>query len=333
MEFRDVHELLDPAVGGRPRLIAHRGESSLAPENTLDAGLRAFRAGADAWELDVQLSRDGVPVVIHDDSLMRTTDVARRFPGDARQQGGFLVSDFDRDELCGLDAGSWFVDPRGGSRSAREFGTLGSVEPADRDQYASGSVRIPTLEEALRMTAELRWLINVELKSFPTRDPRLVETVLAVLDRPDFQGRFWISSFDHADLAEVVRRRPDWPAAVLSATPLYRPAEYVGSHVGARAYHVSALALGAASFSYRDQPCAASLRAEELRETVRAGLPVFVYTVNDQPGVELARHLTEAGATGIFTDTPSRLAERWGLAGRSADAASEITPESPCPCT
>src|SRR5262245_59431253 len=83
----------------RPWVIAHRGDSSRAPENTLEAGLAAHRGGADAWELDVQLSRDRVPVVIHDDSLLRTTDVAMRFPDDPRRVSGYLVGDFDLDEL------------------------------------------------------------------------------------------------------------------------------------------------------------------------------------------------------------------------------------------
>ncbi|MCW5559070.1 MAG: glycerophosphodiester phosphodiesterase, partial [Verrucomicrobiae bacterium] len=69
-----------------PLLVAHRGASALAPENTLLAAERAWRDGAVAWEFDVHLSRDGVPVVIHDESLLRTTDVAERFPDDPRRR-------------------------------------------------------------------------------------------------------------------------------------------------------------------------------------------------------------------------------------------------------
>src|SRR4051794_37261026 len=74
---------------GRPLIIAHRGDSSHAPENTLEAALLGRDSGADAWELDVQLTRDGVPVVVHDETLLRTTDVARRFAGDPRGDDGF----------------------------------------------------------------------------------------------------------------------------------------------------------------------------------------------------------------------------------------------------
>ena len=90
--------------------MAHRGDSFHAPENTLEAADLAHKAGADAWELDVQLTRDGVPVVLHDASLLRTTDVAARFKNDLRSTYGFRVSDFDWNEVRALDAGSWFVD-------------------------------------------------------------------------------------------------------------------------------------------------------------------------------------------------------------------------------
>jgi glycerophosphoryl diester phosphodiesterase len=300
----------------------------MAPENTLEAAIRAFRAGADAWELDVQLSRDGVPVVLHDESLVRTTDVARRFRGDPRQRDGFLVGDFDLEEIQGLDAGSWFVDPVGGPRSARDFGTLEALDAGERDRFASGSIRIPTLEEALRLTDELGWLVNIEVKSFPVRPPGLVETVLAVLDRSGRPGRFWVSSFDHADVAEIGRRRPAWLTAVLSATPLYRPVQYVRSQVGARAYHVSSEALGAGSDPYRRQPGAASLRVGEIRETVEAGLPVLVFTVNARSGDRLADHLAEAGVTGLFTDTARLLARRWGIAARTAERRHLAPPSS-----
>src|SRR5947208_17127210 len=88
-----------------PVIVAHRGDSFHAPENTLEAARLGWEAGAEAWELDVQSTRDGVPVVLHDASLLRTTDVAARFAGDPRGRDGFRVSDFDFDEIRTLDAG------------------------------------------------------------------------------------------------------------------------------------------------------------------------------------------------------------------------------------
>src|SRR5690242_16686952 len=81
-----------------PVIVAHRGDSYHAPENTLEAARRGWQSGAEAWELDVQLTRDSVPVVLHDESLLRTTDVAARFADDPRGRDGFRVADFDFDE-------------------------------------------------------------------------------------------------------------------------------------------------------------------------------------------------------------------------------------------
>ena len=112
----------------RPWIIGHRGASADAPENTLAAFERAFRDGADGIELDVRLSSEGVPVVLHDDRLARTAG------GDPA-----LVWTKSVFELKKLDAGSWF------------------------DARFAGE-RIPTLAEALDL-ANGRGLVNVEIKS------------------------------------------------------------------------------------------------------------------------------------------------------------------------
>src|SRR5262249_51518956 len=157
----------------RPLIIAHRGDSFHAPENTLDAARSGWHAGADAWELDVQLTRDGIPVVLHDESLARTTDVARRFAGDPPAPAAFPVALFDLDEIRVLDAGHWFLDPSGPPRSAAFYGTLEALPDDDRERFGSGAVRVPTLAEALEFTSQVDWLVNVELKSSPSTSLRL----------------------------------------------------------------------------------------------------------------------------------------------------------------
>ncbi len=171
-----------PASRPRPAIIAHRGDSSHAPENTLEAAALGHRAGADGWELDVQLTRDGIPVVIHDPTLTRTTDVAHKFAGDPRQAAGFRVADFDLDEIRLLDAGTWFVHPAGSRRSAAGFGTLGALDPRLIDRCLAQTIRIPTLAEALEVTSTLEWLVNVELKVNEETGrvvPALMESALA----------------------------------------------------------------------------------------------------------------------------------------------------------
>ena len=84
--------------------IAHRGFSGAAPENTLAAFKKAMEVGSDMIELDVHLSKDGQVVVIHDDTLKRTTG------------GNGKVADFNLQELKQLDAGKWFGSTRSRSR-------------------------------------------------------------------------------------------------------------------------------------------------------------------------------------------------------------------------
>lgn len=300
-------------AGGRARpwIIAHRGDSFHAPENTLEAAQRGWEAGAEAWELDVQLSRDGVPVVIHDPSLLRTTDVAERFKGDPRAGDSFRVADFDLDELKTLDAGQWFLDARGGPRSACAFGTLDQIDPGDRGRIQAGVVRLPTLAEALDLTVRLDWLVNIELKSTSADNPALIDAVLSVIDATKTAGRVAISSFDHADVARVASKRPEIATGVLTPTPLFRPAAYVRDWVRADAYNPSATAIGANSDRYRQKPSAQSLRADDLQDLQRAGVPVFVFTVNDARPEGLAVHLAEASVAGVFTDDPRALRSLW----------------------
>lgn len=86
------------AAGGVPQIIAHRGNRSVTPENTLAAFASAIRAGCGSIELDIVRSRDGVPMIIHDETLDATTN------------GAGKVSDYLAEEIAALDAGSWF-DP------------------------------------------------------------------------------------------------------------------------------------------------------------------------------------------------------------------------------
>lgn len=295
------------ANDARPMVIAHRGDSSRAPENTLEAARLGHQAGAEAWEFDVHLTRDGVPIVIHDESLLRTTDVARQFADDPRRVRGYLVSEFELEEIRILDAGSWFVDPRGGPRSATDFRTLALIKSSDRDQFLSGAVRVPTLDEALELTRELDWLANIELKSFPNTSHGLLDAVLAAVDRTETATRVLISSFDHADVARAARVRPDIPTGVLVSTPIARPADYVREFVGGLAYHPSHVVLGAAADAYLTNPSAATLRTLDLIPLTEAGVPVLVYTVNDASTNGLAVHLAEAGVRGFFTDAPVEL--------------------------
>lgn len=97
---------------GEPTVIAHRGASAYAPENTLASIDKAAKLGFSWVENDIQRTKDGELVVIHDDSLERTTNVKKVFPGRAP----WKVKDFTAAEIARLDAGSWFSSAYAGTR-------------------------------------------------------------------------------------------------------------------------------------------------------------------------------------------------------------------------
>lgn len=167
-----------------PPVIAHRGASEVAPENTLAAFREAARLGATWVELDVALSADGHAVVIHDDTLDRTTD------------GSGRVADRTLAALRRLDAGGWF------SRAYRG-------EP------------LPTLREALGEIRRLGLGVNVELKTIPGAESGLARAAASDLAEcwavPD--GRVVVSSFGPMTLAALREVAPDWPRALLVAHP------------------------------------------------------------------------------------------------------------------
>jgi glycerophosphoryl diester phosphodiesterase len=132
-----VNPLLDLAA--RP-IIAHRGASGFAPENTMPAFSLAIEQGADAIELDVRLTADQVPVVVHDATLDRTTD------------GRGEVRACSLAELTKLDAGARFTPDKG-----RTF------------PFRASSIRIPTLTEVLRAFPEVSFL--VEIKEVAAQEP------------------------------------------------------------------------------------------------------------------------------------------------------------------
>ncbi len=137
---------MNSAETGRAIVIAHRGASGYLPEHTLAAKAMAHAMGADYIEQDVVLSRDGVPVVLHDVYLESTTDVAQRFPGRAQTDGRFYAMDFLLEELRQLK-----VHERS-SRNAEDREV--AVYP-DRFPLGPSLFTIPTLAEEIDLIAGL----------------------------------------------------------------------------------------------------------------------------------------------------------------------------------
>ena len=160
-------EWLDAA----PLVIAHRGASAAAPENTLPAFEEAVRRGADAVELDAKCSRDGVVVCFHDRTLVRTT-------GAAGTVGGETLA-----ELRRLDAGGW-------------------KDPSFR------GVGIPTLSEVLEAVGQ-RLLVNVELTDYWADQGKLVDAVVTVVREHGLGHRVLLSSFQSKALVAAEAKAPE----------------------------------------------------------------------------------------------------------------------------
>jgi glycerophosphoryl diester phosphodiesterase len=187
----------DDPVPDPPFVWAHRGASGLEPENTMAAFLRACELGADGVELDVQLTRDGCPVVLHDAQLHHDGHRFHlRAPSDGSARPVF-VRDLDYAQL--VAAPVTFPD--------------GRREPLER------------LEAVLEALPSWIWL-DVEVKAGWTYDPRLAPVVARCLAaRPQ---RCIVSSFDHVVLAELHALAPEVPLAALCDARLADAATVLG---------------------------------------------------------------------------------------------------------
>jgi glycerophosphoryl diester phosphodiesterase len=172
-------------------IFAHRGSSGTFPENTMDAFLAAEKSRADGIELDVQLTKDGEVVVIHDETVDRTTD------------GKGFVKDYTLIELKRLNARSTFT----------------SIEKHE----------IPTLREVFEWMSGNCLVCNVELKTGVIAYPMLEEKVIQLIREYGFQDRIIISSFNHYSIIHSYRLDPEVEIAPLYSNGLYMPWIYAKS--------------------------------------------------------------------------------------------------------
>lgn len=159
------------ALFQNPTVMAHRGLSADAPENTLYAFSDAILVGADFIELDMQQTRDGVLVVMHDSNLKRTTGVNKD------------IWDVDYADIQNLDAGSWF-DP------------------------AYANARIPTLEETLQFV-DKRAKLNIEIKPTKHGSDTLEQDVAELITRYQYTDACYVTSFSYGSLKKVKEANPE----------------------------------------------------------------------------------------------------------------------------
>ncbi|MCF8149868.1 MAG: glycerophosphodiester phosphodiesterase [Burkholderiaceae bacterium] len=228
-----------------PRIIAHRCGGALTPENSL-AGLRlAARLGCRGVEFDAMLAADGVPVLMHDETLERTTS----------GRGG--VADIDSEHIARLDAGS-------------------------RHHPAFAREPVPTLDQALRLCAELDLWANVEIK--PSTEQEVETGRVVARHAAEIGGQLLLSSFSLAALCAAADQAPQLPRALVVETIPGDWRERMAES-GAQALHCAAQSLKAGAHS----------------AVLDAGFLLACYTVNRR---EEAERLFGIGVAAVFTDRP-----------------------------
>ena len=181
------------------KIIAHRGSSGTHPENTMEAFDEAEKVGVDGIELDVQLSKDGFIVVIHDETVNRTTN------------GKGWIKDLTYCQLKKLDA-------------SNKFKKLFSVS------------RIPSLEEVCKWALKNQLIINVELKNGLINYSELEEKVIQLIRKYQLENRVILSSFNHYSLVKCSKLAPEIETAPIFMEGLYEPWDYA-KRLGASSIH------------------------------------------------------------------------------------------------
>ena len=179
------------------RVFAHRGYSGKYPENTMEAFRGAFAAGADGIELDVQLSKDGQLVIIHDETLDRTTT------------GKGYVKDYTLSELKQLDA------------SGKLFSGL----------------QLPSFEEYCEWVKNTPLITNIELKTSIVYYEEIEEKTAEMVKAFRLEDRVIFSSFNHLSIVRMKQLLPECPVGALVEHDDLRNAGYYCSKFGFEYYH------------------------------------------------------------------------------------------------
>lgn len=177
-EYCRIKQWLTIAGGeGMTKIFAHRGASGYAPENTLEAFSLAMKQGADGIELDVQLTKDGEVVVVHDETIDRTSD------------GKGAVRDCTLQELKGFSFHN------------------------QMDEYKGA--RIPTLKEVLELVKPGNMQVNIELKTGVYWYREIEKKTMQVVKEAGMEDRVIYSSFNHYSIQKVLENKADAETAYL----------------------------------------------------------------------------------------------------------------------
>lgn len=279
--------------------VGHRGASGQAPEHTIPAYDRALAAGADFIEQDLQLTRDGVLVVVHDSMLDRTArPTGASGPGDCT--GPVISKTLDQIKTC--EVGSWF------NEAHPEYA---------RREYVG--LKVPTLEQVFRRYGR-NTNYYIETKS-PEQAPGMEEELLRLLGEygliePSREGwRVLIQSFSPASLQKIHNKRP--------ALPLIQLYGRQGSSA-VRTFLGKAQAYAAGIGPAKEDADGPLVEAAHDRR-----LDVHPYTVNELTEM---RRLVNLGVDGVFTNFPNRLGRVLGEEAAGGNTAAGLAAKASRPC-
>lgn len=297
--------VISPPRGGRdiaaqmeipyPALVAHRGASYLAPEATAPAYLLAREIGADYLEADLQRTADGVIIAFHDDTLARTTDAARIFPGRENE----FVETFTYEELLELDAGSWyneaFPERARSMYSGLKILTLeelidiveaGGNNPGLYLETKSADRHAGYEEEIVEILRHRGWIDSVPTPASPDR--AAVDSVgAALVNTAAGPARVIFQSFYPESIDRLQQLAPDVPRVLLISREIAAAEGW-----DALLEQASATANGIGPVGFESWPWIVG-------SAHRAGLVVHPYTINAAWQMKL---LSFFGADGFFTD-------------------------------
>ncbi|WP_282798053.1 glycerophosphodiester phosphodiesterase family protein [Streptomyces sp. CC224B] len=248
----------------RPLVVAHRGASAYAPENTLAAIDKADEMGFRWVENDVQRTKDGVLVIVHDDNLKRTTNVEEVFP----DRAPWKVKDFTYKEIARLDAGSWF-------------------SPAYK------GARVPTLTQYMNRVSRNHQRLVLEIKK-PELYPGIERDTLRVLrkagwlDRHHVKHKLVVQSFSADSVRTVHDLRPDVKTGFLGTPAASELPKYTEFADQVNSTHTSITADYVA-------------RIHQLKGAHGKPLEIFTWTVDEAAA---ARRVAGFGVDGIITNKP-----------------------------
>ena len=256
-----------------PAIIAHRGYRAIRAENTLSA-FKAASNRCDFVELDVGFSKDGVAIVIHDDTLERTTNAQEIAPF----KPPYNIADYTYEEISQLDASSWFLatDP---------FNTIKDGITKKEELESIPIQRVPTLKETLSLLKELNLPVNVEIKDLSNTpfDKVAPKRILEEIKSLDMQNSTIISSFNHSYLKAI--KELDSNIEIAALQEHNHPKEIVKhlKDIGTNNYNIDI------------EICNEVL----VKELTAQGINISVFTVNSK---KLQEQLFGWGVKAVFTD-------------------------------